>query len=341
MRDMYIEGNDAARIVKALSNNIRLEILDLLNEREMSIQVFCKRLNLSKTAVINHLNILESAGFITARVVPGAVGNQKLYQKAHDRLIFNFTPQLENEDRKQYYEIELSPGNYFDFLAYPPCGLVDEAHIIQKWDDPSVFFGTERVNACLVWMSYGFLEYRVPLNIPFEDLGLEKVNIQMEISAQGGLYEIDMNGVMQKHDALHFPDEVDPKKAESGMSDITISLGGRDLVTVTVEDFSRYQHAGRYTPTWWRGSGYGKLVSLTVDSQGTFMDGQQVSMVTLDKVLNRSMLIKNRAMKVSLSSGDYIPLRVGIHSNAQHISGLTLFGKGYGNYPHGILVRFY
>ncbi len=341
VRDLYIEGQDVTPIVKALSSDIRLKMLELLDQKEMSIQLFCEHLSLSKTAVINHLTILETAGFISSRPIPGTVGNQKMFIKAYDRLIFNFTPNTENADRKQYYELELSPGNYFDFLAYPPCGLADEAHIIQKWDDPSVFFGTERVGAQIVWASYGFLEYRVPLNIPFEDLGLERISIQMELSAQGGLAELEEAGIYHKHDALVFPEEIELAKAYSGLSDITIYFGGQELATFSLEDFSRYQRNGRYTPTWWRGSGYGKLVSIDINEEGTFMDGQKVSMVTLEKVLDRSMLIRNRALKVSLTSCDYIPLRIGIKPSAQHISGFTLFGKGYGNYPHGILVRFY
>ena len=120
-----------APVVTALSSDVRLKILDLLDQQDMNIQKLGAKLGLSKTAILNHVNVLEKAGFITTRYVPGTVGNQKLCSKTYDRLIFNFSPSQHNEDRRQYYEVEIGVGNYFDFSVYPPCGLADEGHIIQ------------------------------------------------------------------------------------------------------------------------------------------------------------------------------------------------------------------
>lgn len=340
-RDLYIEGQNVTRVVKALSSDIRLRILDLLDEQEMNIQMLEEKLQLSKTAVVNHLNTLEEAGFITTRYVPGSVGNQKMCTKVYDRLIFNFTPQRENGERRQYYEVEVSPGNYFDFQIYPPCGLADEGHIIHKWDDPAAFFAAERVRAQIAWCSFGYLEYRFPLNIPFEDLGLTSVNVSLEVGAQGGLLENAEDGTPQYHSALMLPHGMSAGRITEGQTDLTFWLGGVEICTVPVEESSRYERGGRYTPKWWRGSAYGKLVSIWVGEDGTMIDGQKVSDVTLDQVLDRSHLTRDRLLKNSLSSADYLSLRVGIKPDAKHISGFNIFGKGFGNHPVDIVARFY
>ncbi|MDR2370282.1 MAG: winged helix-turn-helix domain-containing protein, partial [Treponema sp.] len=72
-RDLQIEGRNTASIVKALSNEIRIQILELLDKQEMNIQSIQKQINLSKTTVLMHLKILEKAGFISTHYVPGTV----------------------------------------------------------------------------------------------------------------------------------------------------------------------------------------------------------------------------------------------------------------------------
>lgn len=340
-RDLYIEGDNTAPIVKAISSDIRLKILELLDKNDMNIQMLAAKLGLSKAAVINHVNLLEVAGFITTHYVPGTVGNQKFCSKAYDRLIFNFSPEKENGERRQYYELEVALGNYFDFSAYPPCGLADNSHIILKWDDPSVFFSTKRVSAQLAWMAYGFLEYRIPLNIPFEDLGLDKITVLMEISAQGDLTYQNEDGGRSPRPGLVLPEDVDATQLDSQKSDVTIWLGQAEVATVEVYEDARYQRAGRYTPIWWRGSGYGRLIELTIDTTGTYVNGQLTGATTLPDVLDDKLIKRNRSLKVRLSSCDYLPLRIGVKPNAKHVGGFTLFGKDFGNYPHGILVRFY
>ena len=160
-RDLYIEGKNVTRIVKALSSDTRIQILDLLDAGDLNLQTIAKRLGLGKTNALTHINILEEAGFIKTNYVPGTVGNQKICHKNYDRLIFNFSPR-KDDGKRDYYEISLPVGNYFDFEVYPPCGLASKDNVIKKWDDPLVFFDIERVKASIVWGAYGFLEYKIP-----------------------------------------------------------------------------------------------------------------------------------------------------------------------------------
>jgi len=52
------------KIFKALSNNIRLEILSLLAERPLCVNALVNRLNVSQPAVSQHLRVLENAGLV-------------------------------------------------------------------------------------------------------------------------------------------------------------------------------------------------------------------------------------------------------------------------------------
>jgi len=339
-RDMYIEGLDVAQVVKALSSEVRLRILNLLDEREMNIQMLEERLHLSKTAVINHVNVLEEAGFISTRYVPGTVGNQKMCTKLYDRLIFNFTPQCDSNERHPYYETEIKPGNFFDFQIYPPCGLADERHIILRWDDPDVFYDPERIKASLIWCSYGYVEYRIPLNIPFGDLGQLHMAILLEIGAQGGLVW-EKGEERTYRDELALPPSVDRMQIRDGTSDITFWLGGMELGTVTVSEHSRYQHGGRYTPKWWRGSGYGQMLSIDISKNGVTIDGQYTSALTFEQVLTANGLDRTNLTAREGIPSQYLSFRVGIKPDAKNISGFNIFGKGFGNYSGDIIARFY
>ena len=52
------------KIFKALSNNVRLEILSLLAERPFCVNALVALLNVSQPAVSQHLKILENAGLV-------------------------------------------------------------------------------------------------------------------------------------------------------------------------------------------------------------------------------------------------------------------------------------
>ena len=52
------------RIFKALSNDVRLQILSLLAEGSLCVNALVDRLNVSQPAVSQHLKILENAGLV-------------------------------------------------------------------------------------------------------------------------------------------------------------------------------------------------------------------------------------------------------------------------------------
>jgi predicted transcriptional regulator len=62
-----------------------------------------------------------------------------------------------------------------------------------------------------------------------------------------------------------------------------------------------------------------------VTNEGSFVDGVQVSNVSLNDV--------------KLKSNEPIPVRIGIKENASNVGGVNLFGSKFGNYPQDIILR--
>lgn len=63
---MYSKASEA-RLLRHLSNEARLEILAIISERETCVSVIAMRLNMSQSAVSQHLARLRDHGLIVSR----------------------------------------------------------------------------------------------------------------------------------------------------------------------------------------------------------------------------------------------------------------------------------
>ena len=81
-----------------------------------------------------------------------------------------------------------------------------------------------------------------------------------------------------------------------------------------------------FTPDWWppNWNQYGLLKLLVVNKFGTYIDGLQISDVTIDDL--------------KLKPGQPLDFRIAVEDDAEHIGGVTLFGKTFGNYGQDIRV---
>ena len=67
------------------------------------------------------------------------------------------------------------------------------------------------------------------------------------------------------------------------------------------------------------------LKLLVINKKGTFVDGLQISNITIkDFNLNYKSILK---------------FKIGVPDNAEHVGGLTIFGKTFGNYNQDINIR--
>ncbi|MGB9596020.1 MAG: ArsR/SmtB family transcription factor [Candidatus Poribacteria bacterium] len=55
---------DAVKVFKALSNEVRLKIIKLLSERFLCVNALVIKTGMSQPAISQHLNILENAGLV-------------------------------------------------------------------------------------------------------------------------------------------------------------------------------------------------------------------------------------------------------------------------------------
>ena len=117
-----------------------------------------------------------------------------------------------------------------------------------------------------------------------------------------------------------------PGTSKEWPSDITVWINGVEVGTWTSPgDFG--DKRGKLTPTWWKlsGSQYGLLKNWNVTSNGSFIDGIEVSKVKL-----KDLEIHNHTS---------VKVRIGIKETSKNVGGINVFGKGFGNYSQDILLR--
>ncbi|MBT2291156.1 ArsR family transcriptional regulator [Paenibacillus albidus] len=199
-------------------------------------------------------------------------------------------------------EVAVPVGQYTDLQASPTCGIATPEKLIGYYDDPRYFLDPERVDAGILWFAKGYVEYKVP-NYLFKDQVVREIEISMEIGSEA------------------------PHVNEKWPSDIGFMLNGLNVGQWTSPgDFGISR--GRLTPAWWQPdvNQYGLLKVLKINAGGTFMDGQQISEATLDDVHWQQ---------------DQWTFRFTAEDNSRRRGGLTLFGRGFGNYEQDIVFRVY
>lgn len=201
-----------------------------------------------------------------------------------------------------FQEISVPVGHYTDYEVWPTCGIATTSKMIGQYDNPACFMDPERVNAGILWFARGFIEYKVP-NYLLKDQLVKEIEISMEIGSEA------------------------PQVNENWPSDICFTLNHKKLgIWTSPGDYG--ERRGRLSPGWWHSdvNQYGVLKVLRINGKGTFIDGQRISDVTINE-----LQLDTTYWTFSLSPEDAVRGR----------GGLTLFGKGFGNYDQDILVRYY
>ncbi len=288
--------------LKALASEPRIRMLDLVSENAMNINEIADALSLPQSTVATHILILESAGLILTESVKAKKGNQKLCRCAFRDIIMQFPEkQSESED---FIEVEMPVGIFTDCRVTTPCGLCSPEHIIGLLDIPDSFLDPERMKAGIVWCGSGTFEYKFPNNTLYSSKKLTKLEFVLELSS-----EI-------------------PGTNSNWPSDITVWINKTEIGTwVSPGDYG--DKRGKYTPQWWKleGSQYGLLKHFFVTEEGSFVDGVKISGVCLDDL--------------KIPEHHSIRFKIGVKDDADHMGGMNIFGRGFGNYDQGIILRSY
>ena len=235
---------------KALSSEIRIRILKLLDENPLCVNEIAEILQIPPSSAALNVRVLEEAGLIRTELKPGVRGSMKLCIRQNEELVVR----LQQAKGKKHEELISMPvGNYVDYKITPTCGMVNDEEYIDGEDEPRCFYDPRRTTAKLVWFSSGYLEYRFP-NAGIQGSLVKRLEISAELCSETADYDLDCP------------------------SDITLWVNGVDAGTwACPSDFGGRR--GKLNPDWWedKNSQYGNLKKWVMDTEGTYLDGVKVS----------------------------------------------------------------
>lgn len=306
--DIHMEGKvltiksseDLTKIMKALSTQSRVDIMELLNDSEMNLNEISKKLNMPAPSVTVNILKLEEAGLIEAEYISGERGSQKICRRNFDNLFIEFPGSKITSDN-HYIEMSMPIGNYKDFDVSPPCGIASENGIIGLLDDVQAFLEPEHVYAKLIWFKEGYLRYRFPNNIP-ANANAKNLVLSMEICSEY------------------------PKYNEDWPSDITVWINDVEIGTWTSPG-DMGDTRGKLNPEWWNSdqTQYGFFKIWTVNKKGSYIDGKSISDCIIEDL--------------KIDDNKFIDFKIGIKDDVRNIGGINLFGSTFGNYDQDLVLR--
>ena len=291
--------DEGLEIFKALGSNIRIDIIKILRENNgMNMNDLASRLNITNGALTCHIKKLEDCGLISITSESSGHGNQKICSVHLDKILIDLDSP---EEEVNVYQTELKVGHYSNYEVYPTCGLSSPSAVVGEVDDIRYFAHPDRYSADILWFSKGYVEYIIPNFIPFSQK-IDKITISAELGSEA------------------------PSVNDVWPSDISFYLNDTFLGSWTSPgDFGDVK--GLFTPEWWypNWNQYGMLKLLVINKRGTFIDGLQISDVTI--------------RDLNLTDKSTIRLKLAVNDDSNYVGGLTIYGKNFGNYNQDINVR--
>jgi predicted transcriptional regulator len=288
-------------IGKALSSDVRIDILRLLTEKSFNVNDIAEKLDIPASSAAMHVRALEDAGLIRCDLVPAVRGSMKLCSKAVNGVEI-ITESAIGADSVEV--INMPVGAFVDYSVKPTCGIAGDKGPIGQEDEPGSFYHQDRGNAKLLWFGGdGFVEYRFP-NYSFKEKEAKRLEFSMEVCSEDHEFNMD------------YP------------SDITLWVNGKSVGTWTCpSDFGGRR--GMWNPGWWpdKNSQYGVLKTWSVREDGCFLDGEKVSDLKLGDL--------------NIYKENFVSVKIGVSESAKHKGGLNLFGEGFGDYAQGIRMAIY
>jgi predicted transcriptional regulator len=299
---LLIDAEKDFEVLKAAASLVRVQILKALHEAGgLNVNEIAEKLALPQSTVSASVAALEAAGLLRTETKKARKGSQKICFATCDELIISFHKPEKASDSNRI-TVAMPLGLYTQSSVTGPCGICSPDGIIGLLDVPDTFMDPERMKAALLWFTSGYVEYQFPNNAKIQGRTITEMEFAMEVSSEV------------------------PGTHSNWPSDITLSVNGMELGDWTSPgDFG--DKRGTYTPDWWKlsGSQYGMLKTWRITEEGSFVDGNRISGITLKDL--------------ALSDHRSIRLRIEVKAEARHPGGLNIFGRGFGNYDQDILLR--
>ena len=299
MRNVLLNFDDEKKIEElsyALSSSYRLKILKLLTKDSYSIQELAAKLDLAMSTISFHIKILKEAGLIKVLPAPSKKGNEKNISLNVETIFFAVSSTESLSNRTYFLEIPI--GSFSNHHVVSPCAMCSDTEPINPFDDPIVFDSLFKSKCELLSFSKGWLEYSI-LTHEFKQHKLNSITFSMELCSECPNYNNDWK------------------------SDITFWINNIEIATYR----SKGDYGGRrgiLTPQWWPfgSTQYGMLINLTIDNDGTFINGEKINNISL--------------RDINIAQFDVLKFKIGIKENARYIGGINLFGKKFGDYNQAI-----
>lgn len=256
-RTLHLSLQEAIEASKALANEQRMKILELLSDQPLNVNEISKRLGLPFSTAAVNVKKLEEAGLLSTEIVPGR-GSQKVSSKKYDRIIIDLSPKEPSPNDSVIVEMPI--GEYVDCEVEPTCGLLSEKGYLGLQDDPRSFYEPVHKDAQLIWFRSGHVEYRFPNRIPY-GVRVEELELSAELCSEA------------------------PYSQPDWPSDITLWVNDKEIATWTSPgDFGGER--GFLTPSWWEthNTQYGHLKRWRVNGSGSYVDGTKLSNFTVDEL---------------------------------------------------------
>lgn len=301
-----IEGSKDTTVLatlgRALSSPIRIQMIRLVNKKNMLASEIAAELNLPLSSTIFHLNILEDAGIIKKSFSTKGKGTLHWYTYGANIAVIRFrnsNGDSKPESRAPYVH-HINIGDYIDAEFSDQCGIATSEKQIMS-SDPHNVFVAGRHDAQIIWSEgYGSLLYAIPNNYAQQGK-LDEIKISLEICSEAPGFNND------------FP------------SDITFSVNGFEICTfASLGDYGdRY---GKFTPSWWypESTKYGILTNISIRSAGIFLN---------ERLVNKNVNLYN----LRLQETNKTTLGIEVKKNAQHPGGFNIFGNNFGDYAQHII----
>lgn len=290
-----------ALVGKALSSEVRLEMLKLLIERSANISEMAAEFGLPQSSAALHVKVLEEAGMISVIEQPGVRGAQKVCGISFEDIYLNAFRHKTEQEGSKVFKFAMPIGNYFDCEVNGNCGIISEKGYLGVEDFPSSFYWQNRGEAQLLWFNTGYVEYRFPTHL-MKSGQTQEVSFSFEICSEAPGYQNE------------WP------------SDITVWINGLEAATMTLPgDFGGRR--GRLNPEWWGDTmtQYGMYKSIRINSLGCYEDDIKCSDLSLEAL--------------QLEKRNYISFKLGVKPDAQHVGGMNLFGEKFGDYAQGLVMK--
>ncbi len=303
MLELSIEDPDRlVKVAHALSTHTRIGIIRLLlSKPNVNIIEIAEALDIPVSTAATNVKVLEEAELILTELQPATRGAMKVCSRNFDDVRMILNPIAFYHNTSKLVEVEMPIGHFIQFDIQPTCGMASSAGMLFAEDDPDNFYHPDSRSAEIIWLRKGWVEYRFPKKLP-QGAKVTSLEFSLELCSEAPNYNND------------WP------------SEITAWINGKEIGSwISPGDFG--DHRGKLNPAWWNDNStqHGLLKTWGVDEGRSTIDNERCSSVTLDDL--------------DLQDKPYISFRIGLKPDAKHQGGMNLFGKGFGDYPQGIVMR--